>query len=203
MGALHAGHIALVDEARERAPTGWSRRSSSIRCSSAPTRISTAIRGRKRPTATMLEAAGCDLLWLPSAAEIYPDGFRDHGQRVRGQRALGRRGAAGAFRRGGDGGRQAVHRGPARCRLVRRKGFPATGGDPADGCRPWAWRRDRRGADGARRRRLGAVVAQCLSQRPRSGSARWRCRRRWSRRGAAILDGKPVARRARCGEAQL
>ena len=97
------------------------------------TRTSTRYPRQEADDVAMLEAAGCDLLWLPTADELYPDGLRDHGQRRRGQRALGRRGAAGAFRRRRDGGRQAVHRGAARPRAVRRKGFPAAGGDPADG----------------------------------------------------------------------
>ena len=140
MGALHAGHIALIEAARLRADTVAATHLRQPDCSSAPARISTAIRGRKRPTRRCCEAAGCDLLWMPTAAEMYPEGFATNGQRVGRQRALGRRGAARPFRRRGDGGRQAADRRAARCRLVRRKGFPATGGDPPDGRRPRAWR---------------------------------------------------------------
>ena len=126
------------------------------------------------------------------AEQLYPAGFRDHGQRRRGQRALGRRGAAGPFRRGGDGRRQAVHRGPARRRLVRRKGFPAAGGDPADGGRPRPRRRDRRRSDGAR----CATASRCRRatpiSAPTSGSGRWRCRERLSRRATQSLGGEPV-----------
>ena len=92
--------------------------------------------------AALLEAAGLRPAVAADRGPALSARVCDDGQRVRGQRAVGRRGAAGPFRRGGDGGRQAVHRGPARRGLLRRKGFPAAGGHPPDGGRPWAWRRD-------------------------------------------------------------
>ena len=74
MGALHAGHMALVEEAQRRAD-----------------RIAVSIfvnplqfgggedleRYPRRETedAEILEKAGCDLLWLPSPGDIYPEGF--------------------------------------------------------------------------------------------------------------------------------
>ena len=74
MGALHAGHIALVAEAKRRAD----RTAASIFVN--PTQFGEGedfgrYPRREQDDALMLEKAGCDLLWMPSVADIYPDGF--------------------------------------------------------------------------------------------------------------------------------
>ena len=74
MGALHAGHIALVAEAKRRADTV----AATIFVN--PTQFGANEdfdRYPRRPAddARMLEDAGCDLLWMPSVDEIYPSGF--------------------------------------------------------------------------------------------------------------------------------
>src|SRR4051794_13083553 len=74
MGALHAGHIALVSEARRCADTV----AASIFVN--PAQFSAnedfgRYPRREAEDARMLEAAGCGLLWMPSVADIYPQGF--------------------------------------------------------------------------------------------------------------------------------
>ena len=74
MGALHAGHIALVEEAKRRAdnvaaslfvnPTQFGANEDFGRYPR-----------REAEDARMLEEAGCSLLWIPSVEDIYPEGF--------------------------------------------------------------------------------------------------------------------------------
>jgi pantoate--beta-alanine ligase len=74
MGALHAGHLAMIAEARKRADKV-----------AASIFVNPAQFGegedfgryprREAEDAAMLEQAGCDLLWMPSVEDIYPNGF--------------------------------------------------------------------------------------------------------------------------------
>ena len=74
MGALHAGHMALVEEARRVAdrvvatifvnPLQFGENEDFGRYPR-----------REEDDAAMLEAAGCDLVWLPEAEQLYPPGF--------------------------------------------------------------------------------------------------------------------------------
>ena len=74
MGALHAGHLALVAEARLRA----GRVVATIFVNPLQFGANEDLDAYPRQEAAdvaLLETGGCDLLWLPTAAELYPPGF--------------------------------------------------------------------------------------------------------------------------------
>ena len=74
MGALHAGHIALIEEAKRRAD----KVAATIFVN--PTQFNDPADLARYPRqegddARKLESAGCDLLWMPGVDDIYPAGF--------------------------------------------------------------------------------------------------------------------------------
>ena len=74
MGALHAGHMALVDQARRLAD----RVVATIFVNPLQFGAGEDLDRYPRQEAAdeaQLEAHGCDLLWIPSATELYPPGF--------------------------------------------------------------------------------------------------------------------------------
>jgi pantoate--beta-alanine ligase len=74
MGALHAGHIALIEAARLRAD----KVAATIFVNPLQFEANEDLDSYPRQEATditMLRAAGCDLLWMPTAADMYPEGF--------------------------------------------------------------------------------------------------------------------------------
>lgn len=84
MGALHQGHISLLEA---------SKKDNDITTSSIfinPAQFNDPADFEKYPVTIekdiyMLEKAGCDILFLPSVREIYPDGFTNHKQYDLGQ----------------------------------------------------------------------------------------------------------------------
>jgi pantoate--beta-alanine ligase len=74
MGALHAGHLALIAEGKRHAD----RVAASIFVNPLQFGANEDLDRYPRQEekdAEVLEAAGCDLLWLPSVQDIYPPGF--------------------------------------------------------------------------------------------------------------------------------
>lgn len=74
MGALHAGHLALVAEAKERADAVVATIFVNPLQFGAGEDLDRYPR-REQADAELLERAGCDLLWIPSVGDIYPEGF--------------------------------------------------------------------------------------------------------------------------------
>ena len=74
MGALHAGHMALVESAKSKAD----RVVASIFINPlqfGPTEDLDRYPRQEAEDARLLNQHGCDLLWMPTAAQLYPPGF--------------------------------------------------------------------------------------------------------------------------------
>jgi pantoate--beta-alanine ligase len=74
MGALHAGHMTLIEEAQ--------RRTDSVAATIFVNPMQFGANEdfgryprREQEDARMVEAAGCELLWLPTVDDVYPEGF--------------------------------------------------------------------------------------------------------------------------------
>ena len=74
MGALHEGHLKLVERARELADRVVVSIFVNPLQFNDPTDLDRYPRQEESDLAK-LESAGCDLVWLPTGADLYPDGF--------------------------------------------------------------------------------------------------------------------------------
>ena len=74
MGALHAGHLALIDEARRHADAVIATIFVNPTQFNDPADLARYPRSEAED-ARKLKEAGCDLLWMPGASDIYPQGF--------------------------------------------------------------------------------------------------------------------------------
>jgi pantoate--beta-alanine ligase len=74
MGALHAGHIALIDAAKANADRVIASIFVNPLQFNDPNDLARYPR-QEAEDAARLEQAGCDLLWLPTADQFYPEGF--------------------------------------------------------------------------------------------------------------------------------
>lgn len=74
MGALHEGHLALVAEAKRRADRVVVSIFVNPKQFNDPADLERYPREEEKDAAK-LEAAGADLLWLPTAAQFYPEGY--------------------------------------------------------------------------------------------------------------------------------
>ena len=74
MGALHAGHLALIEEARRKADRVVATIFVNPLQFGANEDLGCYPRQEEKDAA-MLAEAGCDLLWLPAAEDMYPPGF--------------------------------------------------------------------------------------------------------------------------------
>ena len=74
MGALHAGHVALITEAKHRADKVAASIFVNPMQFGAGEDLDRYPR-REAEDLRLLETAGCDLVWLPGLTDIYPQGF--------------------------------------------------------------------------------------------------------------------------------
>ena len=202
MGALHDGHLALVRTAK-RVPGAVVVVSIFVN----PLQFGAGEDLDAYPRTldddlALLRGEGVEIVFAPTAADMYPARSADDGAARPARRRTRRCFPPNALR--GDAHRRAEAAAdrPTRSGVLRREGLPAAGADSADVRRPRSRRPDRRRADRAGSRRAGDVLAQPVSRRRATraggsavGGAARRHVRRLARRGGGAGRRPRRARR--------
>ena len=162
MGAFHAGHVSLMRAARAENDVAVVSLFVNPSQFAAGEDLDRYPRDPARDAAVAAEE-GVDLLFAPTAAEIYPDGFQTWVEVERLGRGLEGARAARPFPRRRDRLPEAVYDRQARPGLLRAEGRPAGGGDRAARPRP---RARARAAGPPHRPRRGRARAQLPQRLP-------------------------------------
>ena len=151
MGALHEGHLSLIEAARAENdvvvvsifvnPTQFG-----------PRKTSRSIRGISSGTSRSAKEAGADLVFSPTAEEMYPDAYSTWVDVEGLTDGLCGRSRPGHFRGVCTVVTKLFNICQPRPGLLRREGCAAAGGHPAHGARPGYEGGDRPVSDGARSR---------------------------------------------------
>ena len=146
MGFLHQGHASLLQEGRARGDLLVL----SIFVNPTQFGVGEDFESYPRDLQRDSEIAaenGVDIIFAPTAGEMYPQGFQTYVNVENGVSAPLRRIAAGPFPWRNNRGRETVQYRQTHSGLFWRKGLPAVGGNPTDGPGPEHGREDRRDAD--------------------------------------------------------
>ncbi len=143
MGALHEGHLSLVRAAKAKCAHVVASLFVNPR-QFAPHEDFERYPRDEAGDAKMLADAGCDLLFAPERAVMYPEGFATNVIVTSVSTPLEGRDAPALLRRRGHGGDKASAAGAARRGLFRREGLSAAPGDQAARARSRCANADRR-----------------------------------------------------------
>ena len=189
MGAYHAGHLSLFAAAREENDLVVASLFVNPAQFGDPADLARYPRD-EAADAAIAEEAGVDVLFAPPLEELYPPGYETWVDVDRGVARPRRRVPPRPLPGRRDDLPQALQHRPSPARVLRAEGRAAGRGAPPDDPRPEPRPRAPRAADGARRRRPRALLAE---RAPRARGARG-----GTRPPARARDRRPGRRRAHC-----